>query len=92
MDLGLGVVRRDQLGEGETTGIKGDRIGFVIEDEAIVNVWLGSSQRERDVGAFGDFGRVEGGGTTGGDAAFVDGEVAVCCEGYDGAFNGRASG
>lgn len=92
MDLGLGVVGRHELGQWQSAGVEGDRVGLVVDDEAIVDVGLSGAQCEWDMAACGDFGSIEGGRAAGGDAAVVDGEVGVCGEGDDSSLDGWAAG
>lgn len=72
----------------ERAGVEGDGGGVGVHDEAVVEVRVGGAEDEGLVG--GDV-RVGGYGAVG-DAGGVEGEVLVCAEGDDCAFDGGGAG
>lgn len=71
VDLGLGVERAEVLLKGQRARVDGDRRRVLVDDEAVVDVGLNSTEGEGDVA--GLVGRVEEGReAAGGDTALVD--------------------
>lgn len=88
MDARLGVVGGEVADEGLGTGVDRDRGRIGVDDEGMVNDSLLGAQGEGLAGVDG----AEGSRAASGDGLVVDGEVLVCVEGQDGAFDGGITG
>lgn len=71
----------------ERPGVEGDSARIGIEEEAVIDVGVGGTKEEGNVGLEAGIGA--GGGVGNGDAGGIDGEVSCCWESDDCAGNGR---
>ena len=83
-----GVVEGCEGVEGEGPGVERDGGGLGVHEEAVVQVGFGGAEGEGGVGLDRGVG-LDGAGW---DAGGVEGEVGVCTEGDDGAFDGWGVG
>ena len=83
VDLGLGVLGANELGQRRSAGVNGDVVGRLVDDEAVVDIRLLRAQGKRLVALQ----LAERRRAAGRDATVIDGQVAVRGEGDNGALD-----